>query len=1100
MFAAWPVAMADSEAKPKPGTASSNQDFPADVGDEEQLRFDDLMEVLRGMESDVQRLTQESYDALPASRRTLYLLGAVTNGALPAHLRAMAAGHLKRLLTSDLQASYGALSEEGQRRLRSGLLLTVTCGDLDGSLRHKLCECIAQLALRLGEGEWPELPEFLFAPATSPAHKLAAMGVYAEAPSMFARQRRAYLSSAKDTLVARLEDESASHESRTDAVVTLCSLLVENHNKDGAWQALADSVTAMLRYLASCLQRPCEERLLACFVELAGGCPELLKPHLDDLVDLCLRVIGERAAPAIWRHQCMETVVALSESSPAMMRALDSARLSQLVSRLLQMIAEGQDQLAASFKDELQRESLVAEEALLRLSSCLKGVTLIPMAADMICSMVGGKDWRERYAALTALNALCSEDALPRFAGRVPSAERLVSNSFFPVLLCLRDPEPKVLHAASTAIGHMAMRFSPEYARRSHDKVIPELLAILTLETQPNVISCATEALEEFLSACPQDIVISHLEAVVCKLNGLINERAPSFIDSGRASSAITEAALKTMATVAELVQANFLNFYDVSMPAVRELIAYLSTAGNEQLRWLALHSATRIGLAAGKEKFLADAAIVTKAVLDFLASEQYRGNGRLLNRAISVAHMTSRILVADGEDFMRELLPEVFKLLTLRDNGLVECQAAVCTLLAWYALHAPRCLAPYANEAIERVVPLLTVPGCVARAAAAECLPQLLTSAVVQTTEEGVKAWMHIHMALTAAIERENELNALLSDICGLEALLGLVSLQRLSVDQIDATTLALDKCFKFYFRWRSDEDIDHVGEERYEFGGEGPDRRDYLNKILLHEVVDILCTLIDLLKDSYFTFFDHLAPLVSKLLTKQRAWTEHQDGLAVFNAILSLGSTGCVRYRSYYLPGVVEHLESNVASVRDAAVRAVGTLADVGGNTFRSECLDAVPALIAVMANPKSRSPEESFSFEAAVITMTAILEHYWAPLGGITRLDELFPRFLSWLGLLRGANWRRPLELLCSLLERDDPVVMADQARVVRVLMDAFAENRIVKGSALGGRVMACLRRQRHNSLPKEQRDALSDFLSGDAERCFAQSVGCGSKSAA
>lgn len=1092
--------MAKSEAKPEPGSASSSQELLAEVGDEEHLGFNDLVEVLRGMESDVRRLTQESYDSLPASRRTLYLLGAVTNGALPAHLRAVAAGHLKRLLAADLQASYGALSEQGQLRLRSGLLLTASSGDLDGSVRHKLYECIAQLALRLGEGAWPELPEFLFAPATSTAHKMAAMGVYAEAPSVFARQRRAYLRTARDTLVSKLEDKTASHENRTDAAVTLCSLLIENYNTDGAWQVLADSVTAMIRYLASCLERPCEERLLACFVELAGRCPELLKPHLDDLVDLCLQVIGDRAAPDIWRHQCMETVVALSESSPVLMRALDPARLSQLVSRLFQMIAEGQDQLGASFGDELQRESLVAEEALLRLSSSLKGFTLIPTAADRICTMVGGKDWRERYAALTALNALCSEEALPRFAGRVPSAERLVSSSFVPVLTCLRDPEPKVRHAASTAIGHMAMRFSAEYARRSHDKVIPELLEILTLETQPNVVCSATETLEEFLSACPQDLVVAHLEAVVGKLNGLINTRARYLIDSGTAGSAVTEAALQTMATVAQLVQANFRNFYDVSMPAVRELITYLSATGNEQVRWLALHSATRIGLAVGKEKFLEDAATVTRAVLDLLASAQYRGSGRLLSRAISVAHMTSRILVADGEDFMRELLPEVFKLLALHDSGLVECQAAVCTLLSWYALHTPRALAPYGNEAIERVLPLLAAPGCTVRAAAAECLPQLLANAAVQTTEEGVQTWVQIHMALTAAIERENELNALLSDVCGLEALLGLVSLQRLPADQIDAATLALDKCFKFYFRWRSDEDIESVGAESYESGGEGQDRRDYLNKVLLHVVADILCTLISLLKDSYFTFFDHLAPLVSKLLTRQRAWTEHLDGLAVFNSVLSLGSPGCVRYRFYYLPGVVEHLESNVASVRNEAVRAVGTLADVGGNTFGPECLSAVPALIAIMANPKSRSPDESLSFEAAVIAMTAILEHYWTPLGDVMRLDELFPRFLSWLGLLRSANWRRPLELLCSLLERDEPVVMADQAHVVQVLMDAFAKNRVVKGSALGGRVMACLRRLRQNSLPIEQRDALSDFLSGDAEHCLTQSVDCGSKSVA
>ncbi|KAH9375648.1 hypothetical protein HPB48_021493 [Haemaphysalis longicornis] len=54
-------------------------------------------------------------------------------------------------------------------------------------------------------------------------------------------------------------------------------------------------------------------------------------------------------------------------------------------------------------------------------------------------------------------------------------------------------------------------------------------------------------------------------------------------------------------------------------------------------------------------------------------------------------------------------------------------------------------------------------------------------------------------------------------------------------------------------------------------------------MHQALLQETADVVRTLLSQLKENYFPFFDRLAPLVSKLLTKPRPWTEHLHGLQI-------------------------------------------------------------------------------------------------------------------------------------------------------------------------------------------------------------------------
>lgn len=1048
---------------------------------QEQREFNALLEVLAGEVDDTRRRqAQDSYDAMSASSRTQQLLLTVADASQSLPVRSVAGEFLKDLVTGSFETSYLALSEDSQRQFRKDLLFTASDHRLPCNLRPPLCECIAHISRQVGPQVWPDLDKFLFFPIVGPSHKSAATQVYSLAPEFFEQRRLAYLRVARDALCADLEDECTDPEARSRSLTVLCAHIVEHRRVDGALDIFSSALPTIVRFIASVLERPGDERLLISVAEVARACPEFLRPRVGDLVDMCQRVIGHRSATTPWRHQCLDTVVAIADALPAAMRFLGAAKLSQLLGSLFQLIADSQEVTAAYSRGEWQKDLVAAEEALIHLSLSLKGYTLIPAVAKNLCAMVKSDEWKQRYAALVGLNALFCEEALPRHVGRLAPAEMLVSNCFDSVLGCLRDAELKVRYAASMALGQIAARLSSEYVCRSHERVVPDLLALITLESQPKLICVVTETLRNFLSACPQEVVATYLGAILYKLDELIKHRVP-FTVSRAHHHMVTEAALETIATLAELSQSYFQNFYDASMPAVRELIYSVGYVEGERLRWLAIHCIARAGLAAGKNSYMTDAEAAVKAVLALLANRLSWSNDQLLKRALTVAHVTCRVLGAQSDLFVKHLLPAIYPILSLRDARLGGFYAATCAFLGWYALKNPSSFAPYADNAVECVLPMLSFGEPTARGAAAEALPRVMTCAASHDAERSSRYWIDVHTALTGAIEREKELSAILSEVCGLQELLALVRLQIVPPEQLESTTLALDKCFEFYFRWHCDENYDHVSWD--DFGVEGRGQQDALSRAFLHEVADMVCSLLSTLKDTYFPFFDRLAPYASKLLTKQRPWTEHLEGLTIFNAALSIGSAASVRYRSYYLPELVEWLESPVQSVRALAAKGLGILADVDPSTFASDCTRAWPHIVAVITARRPIRPEESFGTEAAVVAAAAILDNCSTTLENKdVPVDELFQQFLSCFCVLHGDSWRRPLELVCALIEKEDALVKANPAGPARVLMDALKANRVVRGSALEGRIVACLRHQKQEDLPEDQRNTLREILGG------------------
>lgn len=1056
--------MGDAEEKGD-ATDPPNSETQADA--RRRTAVNTLLEIFLDTENDCLK----PHD-LPTASRSQLPPGADHNPAVPDRLQAIAAGVLKRLVAAHFSPPSTEVTQGKRQHLFGSRLLAPADGDQDGGPFQMQTECVAELVEKPGEGAPPKLDcGSALATSAGPSHGAAGKQASTGQPEK-TEQSLPVSRGAREGRPDSNPPESGYR--RMEAMRSLCSLSGDTTRR----KACPLSVTVQSRPR---LEKPRDDHLLASFVASAAeDSLRTLKPQIEELVDVFLLVFDNHKGPTPLRRKCLRTVAAFTaDSAQAFTKHLGVAKLTGLVGRLLNIITEGFD---TPWRHISQEDSLIARQALLHLVLSPKGAALVPVASEMICAMIRSADWRRRYRGLITLERLCHAEALAGSARGYECNRLLVDMCFDCVFRCLCDPDVRVRNLAIEVLDQTVACLSPAYVRSSQGRIIPDLLALLTPELQAEVINAATKTLTHYFSSCPQEVVVSYLGLLFYKLGALFTANAPcdgAFADY----AALAKAVLNIVSTMAYLLQNCFRAFYHYFVPLMMELTASFGNT-ETRLRWVALDSVARVGLAVGKPQFIAVAPTIQAAVVTLLSDRWHWGNDPILGLAMSVALSTSRVLDDDCEDFMLQVLPLALQILARGDSGLARFHVKTCALLEWYALRAREGFACYVDEAVCCVLPLLSYPEPSVRASAAECLARLLACAPACGVTSATDRWVDANASLTSAIEKENDLSALLSQVCALEQLFGLIWLPLVPGQQIEAATAALDKCFEFYFRYNRP--VEHFRSaprpDRHELSArQRRQRDDAMRQALLQETADVVRTLVTHLKEDFLPFFDRLAPLVSKLLTGPRPWTEHLHGLSIIGDVLSLGTTACIAYSAYYLPEIVERLNSDVAPVKAAAARAVANLAELGGSAFAAYCVSAVPALSSAVAGARAHFPEESLCAELSMVALSRIMERHWNLLETQALADDLFPLFLSWLPVLRDCNLEPPLELLCSLLEEEEPVAMENAAHVVLVLVDALAHDHVAKESALGERVKACLRRQTRESVDdKAVWDALQDLL--------------------
>merc|ERR1712106_410482 len=863
-----------------------------------------LLGALLSTDNDIRTKAEESYEGLPIEQKVNILLGAISNVAeIPEEGRQLAAVMLRRLFSSEFEEFFGKLPEEQKAVLKEQIINCVQ-NEPNKNVRRKCADLAAEVARNLtdedGNNLWPEFLKFLFAMASSPTPEVkeVALHMFASVPGVFGNQEQQYIDVIKNMLASSLTDQN--YDVRFGAVKAACNYLLLHEKNTGLQKHFADLLGPIMNVTVESVEKQDDDACLKSIIDVAEAMPKYLRPQLEQIFALCLKMLSNNDLLENWRHLALEVVVTTAETAPAMVRKVVGGSAGPLVQACLHMMCDLEDEEDWAVSDEPQEEdndsnAVVAESALDRLACGLGGKTVFPHILQLTPAMLQHADWKYRHAALMAISA-SGEGCHKQME---PFLEQVMEG----VMNYIADPHPRVRYACCNAIGQMSTDFAPVFEKKFHAKVIPGLLLLMNDSANPRVQAHSGAALVNFSEDCPKNILLPYLPDIMGRLEEVLKAKFNELV--ARGNKLVLEQIVTTIASVADTAEEKFIEHYDKFMPCLKYMIGNANTTELRLLRGKTIECVSLIGLAVGAEKFTADAS----EVMELLLASQVKGeelpeDDPQMSYMISAWARICKILGAGFAPYLPLVMGPVMKTASMKpevalldneeltgveeDNedwqfvqlgeqqnfGIktagLEDKATACQMLVCYARELKEHFADYTEQVVRLMVPMLKFyfhDGV--RTAAAESMPFLLECARIKGPQYLAEMWQYMCPELLKAIETEPESEVLSEHMHAMAKCIEVLGLGCLTNDQMGELMRILDKSMKEHFEravkrqeQRKDEDYDDVVEEQLL-------DEDDEDVYVLSKVADITHALFTAYGAQFFPFFDSLLPHFVQLLS---------------------------------------------------------------------------------------------------------------------------------------------------------------------------------------------------------------------------------------
>lgn len=1102
----------------------------------DQAQFQQLLNSLLSTDNDVRQQAEDAYNNVPREVKVTHLLATLHNGQQCEEARQMAAVLLRRLFSTDFSEFYKELPQESQGQFLQQILLAVQ-QDVTPHLRRKICEVVAEVARSLideeGNNQWPDFLQFLFqcANSASPQMQESALRIFASVPSIFGNQETQYLDLIKQMLAKSLEP-TGDIELRSQAVRAVGAFIL-NHDKEKegvVFKHFSDLLPPMIMITAKSIEAQDDQSLLKLLIDMAEKCPKFLRPQLEVIFEMCMKVFGSQEVEDSWRHLVLEVMVSLAENAPAMVRKRAEKYVITLIPLVLQMMTdmEDDDDWATSdvvVEDDNSDNNVIAESSLDRLACGLGGKAVLPHVMNALPAMLSHSSWKQRYAALMAISAIGE--------GCHKQMEAMLEQIMAGVLNFLRDPHPRVRYAACNAIGQMSTDFAPVFEKKFHDQVVPGLLSLLDDVENPRVQAHAGAALVNFSEDCPKNILTRYLDAIMSKLETILNSKFKELIEKG--NKLVLEQVVTTIASVADTCEKEFVAYYDRLMPCLKFIIQNANAEELRMLRGKTIECVSLIGLAVGQEKFITDAGEVMDMLLKTHTEEDLPADDPQTSYLITAWARMCKILGKQFEQYLPLVMGPVMRTAALKpevallDNEEVEDiegdaewsfinlgeqqnfairtagmedKASACEMLVCYARELKESFADYAEEVVRLMVPLLKFyfhDGV--RSAAAESLPYLLDCAKIKGVRYLEDMWLFMCPELIKVISTEPEADVQSELLNSFAKCIETLGPNCLNEDTMKQVLEIISKLMTEHFE-RADERLQARAEEDYDDDvEEALAEQDETDTYILSKIVDILHALFKTNKTNFLPYFDQVAPHFVKLLDIGRQWSDKQWGLCVFDDVIEYCGPSSASYQQIFTPALLQYISDKSSEVRQAAAYGCGVLGQFGGEQFAITCAQMIPLLVQLIADPKSRELENVNPTENAISAVAKILKYNNS---AVQNKDEIISAWLSWLPVVEDEDEAPHIYgYMCDLIQANHPVVLgannSNLPRIVCIIAQAFAAKVVVPLSEVGTRMLGIVKQVESNpdvfqicatNLTPEQQHALQEAYRDIANGAAAQ----------
>lgn len=1007
----------------------------------------------------------------------------------------MAAVVLRRLFTSEFLEFYKDLSQEAKGQLLQQVLLAVQ-QDVTPNLRRKICEVVAEVARNLidedGNNQWPDFLQFLFQCANSQTVQLqeSALRIFASVPGIFGNQEAQYLDLIKQMLEKSL-DPSADTDVRFQAVRAVGAFILLHEKDQAVLKHFQDLLPRMIMITAESIEAQDDQNLLKLLIDMTESCPKFLRPQIEVIFEMCMKVFASTDVDDQWRHLVLEVMVSLAENAAPMVRKRAEKYVVALIPLVLQMMTDldEDDEWAVSdmiAEDDNSDNNVIAESSLDRLACGLGGKTVLPHIISAIPTMLANPDWKQRHGALMAISAIGE--------GCHKQMETMLDDIMNGILNFLRDPHPRVRYAACNAIGQMSTDFAPIFEKKFHEQVIPGLLGLLDDVENPRVQAHAGAALVNFSEDCPKHILVRYLDGIMQKLESILSAKFKELVEKG--NKLVLEQVVTTIASVADACGKEFGTYYDRLVPCLKYIIQNANAEELRMLRGKTIECISLIGLAVGRDKFLNDANEVMNLLLKTHSEGDLPDDDPQTAYLISAWARMCKILGKQFEQYLPLVMGPVMRTAAMRpevallDNDEVEDiegdvdwsfinlgeqqnfairtagmedKASACEMLVCYARELKDGFADYAEEVVRLMVPMLKFyfhDGV--RSAAAESLPYLLDCAKIKGPQYLEGMWQYICPELLKAISTEPETDVQSEMLHSLAKCIESLGASCLSDESMKEILKIIEKYMNDHFEKASKRAMAR-NEEDYDDGVEEILAEEDDNDIyLLSKIADIVHALFLTTKNNFLPYFDTVSPLFIKLLDPARPWADRQWGLCIFDDVIEYCGPQCVQYQQIFTQPMLQYVTDKSSEVRQAACYGCGVLGQFGGEQFAVTCAQAVPILVEVINAPKSREPENVNPTENAISAVTKILKYNSS---AIQNKDEIINLWLSWLPVVEDDDEAPHVYgYLCDLIQTNPAILGVNNSnlpRIVSIIATAFQVDVVKPLSEVGTRMIGIVK---------------------------------------
>ena len=164
------------------------------------------------------------------------------------------------------------------------------------NVRRKCADLAAEVARNLtdedGNNLWPEFLKFLFAMASNPAPEVkeVALHMFASVPGVFGNQEQQYIEVIKNMLASSLTDQS--YDVRFGAVKASCNYLLLHEKNLGLQKHFGDLLGPIMNVTVESVEKQDDDACLKSIIDVAEAMPKYLRPQLEQIFQLCLRMVG----------------------------------------------------------------------------------------------------------------------------------------------------------------------------------------------------------------------------------------------------------------------------------------------------------------------------------------------------------------------------------------------------------------------------------------------------------------------------------------------------------------------------------------------------------------------------------------------------------------------------------------------------------------------------------------------------------------------------------------------------------------------------------------------------------------------------------------